>query len=246
MVIDISKKVIVITGASRGIGRSLAQKFAREQAQVVINYCNSFNEAKNVFDEISIYNNKCMLIKADVTNPIEVSNMYRAIIEKYGHVDVLINNAGILSDEKIQMMSIFQWQKVLDVNLTGVFLCCKEFSKIMIEQKNGKIINIASIKGQEGSAGQVNYASSKAGVIAFTKSLAKELGKYNICVNAVCPGFIVTDLNRHDEEKRKRAILKSLLPVDRMLESTEDFLVYMISDYFVGISGRIFNLDSRV
>lgn len=245
MVVDISNKVIIITGGSRGIGKAVARKVAQERAKVVINYCNSDIEAKKVFGEISSYNNECMLIRADITKQSDVTNMYTKVIEKYGRVDVLINNAGIIDDEAAHIMSVVKWQKVIDVNLTGTFFCCQEFMKIMIKQNNGKIINIASLKGQEGAAQQVNYASSKAGVIALTKSLAQEVGKYNISVNAVCPGFIVTDLNKHDDNKRINAIKRSLLPIDKMMDDVVNFMVYMSSDYFNGISGRVFNLDSR-
>lgn len=246
MIVNVSNKVVVITGGSRGIGSSLARAFAKERAKVVINYCSSDKEAKNLFDEISEYNKNCMIIKADVTVLPEVMNMYRQVVERYNGVDLLVNNAGIIEDALIQTMSPDQWQKVLDVNLTGTFLCCREFVKIMLKQKGGKIINIASLKGQEGSEGQVNYAASKAGVIALTKTLAQELGKYGVSVNAVCPGFIVTDLNRHDERKRAVAISGSLLSIDNMINSLVDFLIFMASDQFDGISGRVFNLDSRL
>lgn len=245
MLVDITNKVIIITGGSRGIGNEIAKKASKERAKVVINYCNSDKEAKAVFDEISSYNNECMLIRADITKKSDVTNMYHEVIEKYGRVDVLINNAGIIDDEAVHIMSVVQWQKVIDVNLTGTFFCCQQFIKIMMKQNNGKIINVASLKGQEGAAQQVNYAASKAGVIALTKSLAKEVGKYNISVNAVCPGFIVTDLNRYDENKRVNAINRSLLPIDKMMDDIVSFMVYMSSDCFTGISGRIFNLDSR-
>lgn len=241
-----TNKVVVITGSSRGIGSELAKAFAKEKSKVVINYFNSEDKAQKLFREISKYNQDCMLIKADVTNPSDVSKMYHEVVNKYGCVDVLINNVGVCDDNLIQMMSFEQWQKVIDVNLTGTFLCCREFSKIMIKQKFGKILNMASLKGQEGSAGQVNYAVSKAGIISFTKSLAKELGQYNIAVNAVCPGFIVTDLNRHDEYKKEIAGNKSILPINYALYDVMNFIIYTSSNLFMGISGRVFNLDSRL
>ena len=246
MVVNVSNKVVVITGSSKGIGKSLALAFAKEQAKVVINYFQSETEAQQLNDDISKYNNDCMLIKADVTKPSDVSGMYHEVVNKYGCVDLLINNAGVCDDNLIQMMPLEQWQKVIDVNLTGTFLCCREFSKIMIKQKYGKIINIASLKGQEGSAGQVNYTASKAGIISLTKSLAKELGQYNIAVNAVCPGFVVTDLNRHDDTKKSKAENRSLLSIDYGLHDTINFLIFMSSSMFSGISGRVFNLDSRL
>lgn len=246
MFVDVSNKVIVITGASKGIGSELAKKFAKENAKVVVNYYHSEDKAQNIFDDISKYNSNCFLIKADVTNPSDVSNMYHEVVSKFGYVDVLINNAGICDDNLIQMMPFEQWKNVIDVNLTGTFLCCREFSKIMIKQKSGKILNIGSLKGQEGNAGQVNYATSKAGIIALTKSLAKELGQYNIAVNTICPGFIVTDLNRHDENKIKIAQNRSLLSIENSLNDLMNYLIYIVSDKFIGVSGRVFNLDSRI
>lgn len=246
MLVDVSNKVVIITGSSKGIGSELARAFAKENSKVIVNYFHSEHIAQQLFEEISEYNKGCMLIKADVTDASDVANMYHEITRKYKCVDILINNAGVCDDNLIQMMPLSQWQNVIDVNLTGTFLCCREFSKIMIKQKSGKIVNIASLKGQEGSAGQVNYTASKAGVIALTKSLAKELGQYNIAVNAVCPGFIVTDLNRHDKCKEAIAKNKSCLPIDTILDDTINFLIYMASDKFAGISGRIFNLDSRL
>lgn len=246
MNINLSNKVIVITGSSKGIGSELAKAFAQEGVSVVMNYCHSKDQAEKVYAEVVSNSLNSLLIKADVTQAGEVSAMYHETISKLGRVDVLINNAGICDDNLIQMMPLQQWQKVLDVNLTGTFLCCREFSKAMIRQKSGRIINIASLKGQEGSAGQVNYSASKAGVIGFTKALAKELGQYNIAVNAVCPGFVITDLNRHNSEKRTIAESRSLLPIETNLADTVSFIKYISCDLFSGISGRVFNIDSRV
>lgn len=246
MIIDISNKVAVITGSSKGIGSELARAFAKENANVVINYCHSKKLAEKLFDEIKEINSKCILIKADVTKPEDVSAMYHEIMKTFGRIDILINNAGLCDDNLIQMMSLKQWRNVLDVNLTGVFLCCREFSKAMIKQQSGRIINIASLKGQEGSMGQINYSTSKAGVIGFTKALAKELGKYNISVNTVCPGFIITDLNKHNREKIETAEKRSILSPNSTLNDLVWFLIYMSSEMFLSTSGRVFNLDSRL
>ena len=201
MRIDVSKKVIVITGASKGIGASLAWKFAKEQAYVVINYFHSESQAIELYKKICQFNSNCILVKADVTKPEEVRTLYKRTINRYGKIDTLINNTGICDDNLVQLMTIKQWNRVINTNLNGTFLCSREFSKTMIRQKQGKIINIASLKGQEGCIGQANYASSKAGIIALTKTMAKELGKYNIAVNAFCPGFIITDLNKDNKIK---------------------------------------------
>lgn len=246
MDINISGKVVVITGASKGIGSELARAFSKEGAIVVMNYCHSKEQAKKIYSEVIVNSLNSILIKADVRKADDVSLMVYEVVNKLGRVDVLINNAGICNDNLIQRMSLEQWQNVISVNLTGLFLCCKEFSKVMVGQNYGKIINIASLKGQEGSERQVNYSASKAGVIGFTKSLAKELSRYNILVNAVCPGFIVTDLNRDNREKIIKAQKESLLNIEFTQYDLTNFMLFIASDLFMGVSGRVFNLDSRL
>lgn len=246
MNVDLKNKVVVITGSSKGIGRELARNFAYEGASVVINYFHSENEAIELFKEISNYNSNCLLVKADVTNYDDVLNMYHQVINKYSRVDTLINNAGKCDDDLIYFMSEEKWNRIIDVNLTGTFLCCKAFTKIMARQNCGKIFNISSLKGQEGCAGQTNYSASKAGLIGFTKSLAKEVGQFNISVNAVCPGFIVTDLNRHNQKKVSIARNKSVLDLSSTLSDFINFMMMMCSDNIQGISGRVFTLDSRI
>lgn len=246
MLIDLSNKVVVVTGSSRGIGSELVREFAKEKARVVINYYKSEREGMELYDEIVGTNAECMLIKCNVKDRISVKNMFEKIIERFGRIDVLINNAGICMDSPVFSMSYEQWQDVIDVNLTGTYLCCQEASCYMKSQKYGKIINIASIKGQEGCAFQPNYCASKAGVIGLTKSLAKELGKHNIQVNAVCPGFITTDLNKDSVDKKCIAKNKSILSIDHSLSDLINFLIYMSSDSVNGVTGRIFNIDSRI
>lgn len=246
MNINVSGIVVVITGASRGIGRALAIAFAKEQAHVVVNYNRSCSEAEDLMNEINEYNNGCLFIQADITRYEDVSRLYHETMKRFGRVDVLINNAGICDDNLIQLMSKKQWQKVIDTNLTGAFLCSRIFSKAMIRQKKGKIINISSIKGQEGSPGQVNYSASKAGLIGFSKALAKELSCFNVAVNTICPGFIVTDLNRNNKEKREIAERRSALQISSALENVVNFTLFLSWPETDGISGREFNLDSRI
>lgn len=246
MVIDISDKVIVVTGASRGIGKEIAVNLSKENASVIMTYNSHEEEAKEIFRGICNYNGKCMLIKCDVTNVDEVKSLYNNIIKKYNKIDVLINNAGICDDNRVQMMSLEQWKKVIEVNLTGCFICSRIISKNMILNKSGKILNVASIKGIEGCVGQSNYAASKAGVIGLTKSFAKEMGRFNVAVNAVCPGFIVTDLNRDNEKKRKIAQSRSVLDYTNSLKDVTNFALFYASDFLLGASGQIFVLDSRI
>ena len=246
MVIDISDKIVVVTGASRGIGKEIALNLAKENASVIMTYNSNKMEAEELFQNICSFNDKCMLMKCDVTKADEVRILYKNILNKYNKVDVLINNAGICDDNRVQMMSLEQWAKVIEVNLTGCFICSRTISKNMILNQSGKILNVSSIKGLEGCVGQSNYSASKAGVIAFTKSFAKEVGKFNVAVNAVCPGFIVTDLNRNNEEKRKIAESRSVLDYTNSLKDVVNFVLYYVSDMLRGASGQTFILDSRI
>ena len=246
MNVNVSNKIVVITGSSRGIGSELAIAFAKEKAIVVINYLNSKEKANNIYKQVIKYSPRSIMVKADVSNENEVCNFYKRVIDTFGKIDVLINNAGICNDDIVNMMSMEQWKKVIDVNLTGTFLCCKYFAKSMIKQRKGKIINIASLKGQEGSIGQANYSSSKAGVIALSKSFAKEIGKYNVLINVVCPSFISTDLNASNSRKKEIAINKSILSLNYGLSDLISFIIFMSSDLLLGTSGRVFNLDSRI
>lgn len=243
---DFHNKIVVITGATKGIGKELAKAFALEGATVVLNYSKNADDAESTYSEIKKISPNSILIQADVSKANEVSHMYQCIMKSFDHIDVLINNAGICDDNLMQMMPLEQWQRVIDVNLTGVFLCTRELSKPMIKQRMGKIINISSLKGQEGSRGQANYTASKAGVISLTKTAAKELGVFNISVNVICPGFIVTDLNRHNKAKEKIAIKRSLLSIDSCMQDLVNFCLFLSSDLTKGISGRVFNLDSRI
>ncbi|BBH22587.1 beta-ketoacyl-ACP reductase [Paenibacillus baekrokdamisoli] len=246
MIIDVRNKTIVVTGSSRGIGRELIRKFATEGANIVINYYQNQASAEELLFEVNSITPKCIAIRADVRDIKQVGLLCEKTIQSFGKIDVLINNAGICSDNLISFMTDQQWNDIVATNLSSVFYCSKVFSKEMIKKKAGKIINITSLKGQHGSEGQTNYCASKAGVIGFTKALAKELGKFNISVNALCPGFIPTDLNRHDEFKRQVAIDKSVLNLDPSLDDLVNFILYMSSDMFNGISGQVFNLDSRI
>lgn len=246
MIVDVSNKVVVITGSSRGIGKEVTMRFAQEQAKVVINYLNSYKEALDLYEEIHEFNKDVILVKADVTKQNDVKILCYETIKAFGRVDVLINNAGMCSDNLIPLMTEEQWKQVIDVNLNSLFLCCRVFAKEMIKKHQGKIINIASIKGQLGSEGQTNYSASKAGVIGFTKALAKELGVFNISANAVCPGFVVTDLNRNNHKKREIAEEMSALEVGSSLEDLLSFLIYLSSQKMNSVSGRVFNIDSRI
>lgn len=246
MEIDLKDKVIVITGSSKGIGKEIAYRFALEGAKVVVNYNNSEEEALSLYNTIKAFNPNCMVVKADVTKKEEVQFLCSEVIKQFNRIDILINNAGICSDNLITFLSEEQWHSVIDTNLNSVFLCSKVFSKEMIKKQQGKIINIASFKGQVGFEGQTNYSASKAGVIGFTKALAKELSHFGIHVNAVCPGYIETDLNKENQQKKVVANQLSSHGIENNLNSLISFLVLLSSDHMNGVSGQVFNIDSRL
>jgi 3-oxoacyl-(acyl-carrier-protein) reductase len=187
-------QVAVITGGSRGIGRACAIALAAEGANVVINYTSNEDAAKATAAECEGHGVKALVVQADVSKPDEAQNVVKAAEEAFGRVDILVNNAGINRDRTIQRMSADEWDSVIATDLSSMFYCTNAAVGGMRERNHGRIINMASIIGQMGNVGQANYAAAKAGMIAFTKSAAKELARFGITVNAVCPGFIATDM----------------------------------------------------
>jgi 3-oxoacyl-[acyl-carrier protein] reductase len=190
-------QVAVITGASRGIGRAIALALAEEGATIVVNYARSSQAADEVVEKIKATGGQAIALQADVAQAEQVNTLMTTVIEQYGRIDVLVNNAGITRDSLLLRMKPDDWQSVIDLNLTGVFLCTRAVSKGMLKQRSGRIINIASVSGQMGNPGQANYSAAKAGVIGFTKTIAKEMASRGITVNAIAPGFIATDMT-HD------------------------------------------------
>ncbi|AAP99498.1 MULTISPECIES: 3-oxoacyl-[acyl-carrier-protein] reductase [Prochlorococcus] len=186
----------IVTGASRGIGKAIALNLAQAGAEVVVNYANSATKAEEVVSLIKSTGGKAYALQANVADESSVNELVDTVLEKSDHIDILINNAGITKDGLLMRMKTEDWQSVLNLNLTGVFLCTKAVSRSMLKQRKGRIINITSVVGLMGNAGQANYASAKAGVIGFTKSAAKEFASRGITVNAVAPGFIETDMTK--------------------------------------------------
>jgi len=191
---QLQDQVALVTGASRGIGRAIALALASSGAKVVVNYANSSGAADEVVAEIGSMGGEAIALKADVSQADQVDALVAAVMDKWGRIDVLVNNAGITRDTLLLRMKPEDWQAVIDLNLTGVFLCTRAISKIMLKQKSGRIVNISSVVGEMGNPGQSNYSAAKAGVIGFTKAVAKELSSRGITVNAVAPGFIATDM----------------------------------------------------
>ncbi|KUG08208.1 3-oxoacyl-ACP reductase FabG [Solirubrum puertoriconensis] len=239
-------KVVVITGGANGIGRVASLKFAAEGATVVIWDING-DKAEATRTEIEALGGKAEAQAVDTTQPEQVEAAAEAVRQKYGRIDVLINNAGITRDATLKKMTLQSWQQVLDVNLTGVFNCTKAVTPHMEAQQAGRIINTASVVGLYGNFGQANYAATKAGLIGLTKTLAKELGKHNITVNAVAPGFIATDMIGTIPEK-VIDMMKERTPL-RRLGTPEDIAsayLFLASDEASFVSGTVLSVDGAV
>jgi len=202
-------QVAIITGGSRGIGRATALALATEGAKVAVNYASSSTVADEVVAEITEAGGEAIAVQGDVSKADQVDALFNKVTETWGRVDILVNNAGITRDTLLLRMKLEDWQAVIDLNLTGVFLCTRVASKIMLKQKSGRIINITSVAGQMGNPGQANYSAAKAGVIGFTKTVAKELASRGVTVNAVAPGFIAADMTQRVKKYRRNSQIYS-------------------------------------
>ena len=237
-------KNIIVTGATRGIGKEIALTLAQNGANIAINYRNYNEEVEELINSIKEFGVEAIAVKCDVSKSDEVDNFISEVKNHFSSIDVLVNNAGITKDGLLLRMKDEDFNSVLDVNLKGTFNTTKSISPIMIKQKHGKIINISSVVGIVGNAGQCNYAASKAGVIGFSKSVARELASRNINVNIVAPGYIDTDMTKSLPDKVKDEILKSI-PMKKMGNPKEVanlvlFLSSGLSDY---ITGQVINVD---
>lgn len=239
----LADKVCLVTGGSKGIGKEICLQLAKEKACVIVNYLSDENKAAQVVSEIEAMGRKAMMYKADVSNFDAVSKMVDDIVDKFGRIDVLVNNAGITKDGLIVRMKEEDWDRVIDINLKGIFNTSKACVKYMIKQKKGRIINISSIVGIYGNVGQVNYAASKAGIIGFTKSLAKELGSRGITVNAVAPGFIKTDMTASLIEKHEDIV--SRIPLKRLgnPQDVANLVTFLASEKAEYITGQLIAID---
>ncbi|EIF6156681.1 3-oxoacyl-[acyl-carrier-protein] reductase [Clostridium perfringens] len=237
-------KVAIVTGGTRGIGRAIALKLADNGANIVINYRNSDKEAEELKAILEEKGVKVLTVKCDISNFEDSKNLMDKCKEVFGKIDILVNNAGITKDTLIMRMKEEDFDSVIDVNLKGTFNCAKHASAIMLKQRFGKIINMTSVVGIAGNAGQVNYAASKAGVIGLTKSLAKELGSRGITVNAVAPGFINTDMTASLSEKVKEEASKNI-PLKRLgdPEDVANLVGFLASDAANYITGQVINVD---
>lgn len=241
---DLNGKVVLITGGSRGIGKAIAIKLASYKANIVINYTSNKEHALKVKEEIESYGVKSIVIKCDVSKSDEVNNMIEEVVKEFGQIDILVNNAGITRDGLLMRMKEEDFDSVIDINLKGVFNCTKSATKYMMKKRYGKIINISSVVGLIGNAGQANYCASKAGVIGLTKSSARELASRNINVNAIAPGFIDTDMTSVLNENLKETMLKNI-PQNRFgsPEDVANLVLFLASDMSSYITGQIINVD---
>ena len=237
-------KVALVTGASRGIGRAIALKLAAEGAKVAINYAGNTVKAEEVKAEIEKNGGEAILVQADVSDAAAVEAMVNATVEAFGQIDILVNNAGITRDGLLMRMKDEDFDAVINTNLKGVFYCTKLVSKLMMKKRSGRIINMASVVGLMGNAGQTNYAAAKAGVIGFSKSAAKELAARGITVNMVAPGFIDTDMTAAMTDKAKEMTLTGI-PLNRMgtPEDVANAVAFLVSDNASYITGQVINVD---
>ncbi|MFB2646064.1 3-oxoacyl-[acyl-carrier-protein] reductase [Raphidiopsis sp. BLCC-F218] len=239
---SVKDQVAIVTGASRGIGRAIAVQLAEKGAKIVVNYASSSTSAEKVVSEIIASGGEAIALQADVSQADQVEDMVNKTLEKFNRIDLLVNNAGITRDTLLLRMKLEDWQAVINLNLTGVFLCTKSVSKIMLKQRSGRIINISSVAGQMGNPGQANYSAAKAGVIGFTKTVAKELASRGITVNAVAPGFIQTDMT---SEIKAEGILQ-YIPLGRFGQPEEiaGMVCFLATDPAAAyITGQVFNVD---
>lgn len=240
----IVNKNAIVTGGTRGIGKEIAKTLAKNGANIAINYRKYSEEVENLVEELKALGGKALAIKCDISNEDEVNNFIKEVKENFGSIDILVNNAGITKDGLLLRMSEKDFNDVIDINLKGTFNMTKAVSSIMVKQRVGKIINISSVVGVAGNAGQCNYAASKAGVIGFSKSIARELASRNINVNVIAPGYINTDMTKVLSDKVKEEVLKTI-PMKKIGEPEEiaNLVLFLSSDLSNYITGQVINVD---
>ena len=237
-------KTVFVTGGSRGIGKEVALKFAEKGYNVVINYVSEKTNIDKLKEEFESKGIKSLIVRADVTNKDEIEILVKKAIEEFGSIDVLVNNAGITRDGLLMRMNEEDFDKVIEINLKGTYIVTKAVTKYMMKKRRGSIINLSSVVGVSGNAGQCNYSASKAGIIGFTKSIAKELASRNIRANAVAPGFIETDMTAVLSEEVKENIYNQI-PLKRMGSSEEiaNSVYFLAGEENTYITGQVLNVD---
>lgn len=240
----LSGKVALVTGASRGIGRHIALSLAEAGADVAVNYAGNEAKAQEVVDEIKSLGRRAFAVRANVASFAEVEAMVKQVTKEFGRLDILVNNAGITRDNLLMRMKEDDWDAVIETNLKGVFNGVKAVSRTMMKQRSGRIINLSSVVGVMGNAGQANYAASKAGIIGLTKSAARELASRGITVNAIAPGFIETDMTAKLEEETQKQLI-SQIPLGRLGQPQDVARVvrFLASDDAAYITGQTLHVD---
>lgn len=243
---ELEGKVALVTGAAQGIGKAIAMLLAKNGADVIVSDIN-LEKAIETSKEIEAVGRRSIAIKVDVSKSEEVENMVERIISEFGRIDILVNNAGITRDKLILRMTEEDWDQVIDVNLKGTFNCTKAVIKYMSKQKSGKIVNIASVSGEMGNPGQANYSASKAGVIGFTKTIAREFAQRGINVNAIAPGYIETPMTEVLPDKIKEE-LKKMIPMERLgrPEDVAHAVLFLVSEASSYITGQVLNVNGGI
>jgi 3-oxoacyl-[acyl-carrier protein] reductase len=239
-------KIALVTGSSRGVGRAVALGFAKQGANVVVNYTSNENAANEVVETIQSMGSKAIAVKADVAQKPEAENLVNSAIDAFGRLDILVNNAGFTRPSMMIKMTEDQWDQVVDIHLKGAFLCAQAAGLRMKEQKSGKIINVTSVAGIVGTVGQINYSAAKGGIISMTKSIARELARYNVCANVISLGIVATDMTEkiRSDEKLKEIYMNRIL-LKRFAEADDiaPAFVFLASDESNYITGQLLCVD---
>jgi 3-oxoacyl-[acyl-carrier protein] reductase len=239
-------KISLVTGSSRGVGRAVALGFAKQGANVVVNYTSNENAASEVVETIQSMGSKAIAVKADVAQKPEAENLVKSAIDTFGRLDILVNNAGFTRPSMMIKMTEDQWDQVVDIHLKGAFLCAQAAGLHMKEQKSGKIINVTSVAGIVGTVGQINYSAAKGGIISMTKSIARELARYNVCANVISLGIVATDMTEkiRSDEKLKEIYMNRIL-LKRFAEADDiaPAFVFLASDESNYITGQLLCVD---
>lgn len=239
-------KIALVTGGSRGVGRSVALAYGREGAKVIVNYTSNEGAAREVVEAISAMGSEAIAVKADIASKADVDNLFTAARERFGRLDVLVNNAGFTRPAMLLKMTEDQWDQVVDIHLKGAFFCSQAAANLMKEQNSGKIINVMSVAGLVGTVGQINYSAAKGGVLSMTKSIARELARYNICANVISLGIVATDMTekiRSDEKLADIYMNRILLKRFAEAEDIAPAFVFLASEDANYITGQLLCVD---
>ena len=241
---EFKDKVVVVTGGTKGLGKSIALSFAREGARVAISYASDDESASTIEKELKNLAESSLVMKADISIASEAGKMFESVIDLWGRVDILVNNAGIIQDKMLLFLNEEDWDRVLDVNLKGTYLCSRLVIKSMISQRSGRILNMTSPSAITGRASQTNYAASKGGIISFSKSLSKEVARLGITVNAVCPGVISTPMVENLSQKTKEDLLH-MIPAGKFGEPEDiaQAVLFLASEKAGYITGQVLTVD---